>query len=413
MSRVLNVYLQGDYAGQLIQNDVGKLLFIYDASYVANEQLALSLSLPLQLETYEGDIVKAFFSGLLPEDIACHRLARYLGVSEKNPFALLEAIGGECAGALSLYPEGVVPLKPGKADIEVLDDQKLKDVLELLKRRPLLAGKDGIRLSLAGAQDKIAVGVSNKKIALIKGSTPTTHILKPMISDIKDSVQNELFCMRLAKLVGIKVPKTEIRYLNKVPYFLVERYDREKDENAKIQRLHQEDFCQAMGIMPEIKYEREGGPSIMRCQHILRDYSAKPAVDQINFLQRIIFNYLIGNADAHGKNFSLLYRDKVPELSPAYDLLSTTVYPELSKKMAMKIGGKYKPEGIFMRHWQRLVPDTVVAKKNLEKQIKNLAAECLEKASDLKETLKKEGIQSSIFDDIFSVIRQRVEHLGL
>jgi len=411
MSRALDVYLHGVYAGQLVQNDVGKLLFTYDASYVAEEQLALSLSLPLCLETYEGDIAKAFFSGLLPEDIVCHRLARYLGVSEKNPFALLEAIGGECAGALSFYPEGIAPPKPEKADIEVLDDQKLQHILELLKRRPLLAGEGGLRLSLAGAQDKIAVGVSNKKIALIKGSTPTTHILKPMIADIKDSVQNELFCMRLAKLVGIKVPKTEIHYLNKVPYFLVERYDRQEYENTKTQRLHQEDFCQAMGIMPEIKYEREGGPSIMQCQHILRNYSSKPAVDQINFLQRIIFNYLIGNADAHGKNFSLLYRNKIPELSPAYDLLSTEVYPELSKKMAMKIGGKYKAEEIFMRHWQRLVPDTVVAKKNLEKQIKNMAAACLQKADELKRMLKKEGVQSSIFDDIFSVIRQRVEHL--
>ncbi len=413
MSRALDVYLHGVYAGQLIQNDVGKLLFTYDTSYVAKEQLALSLSLPVRLKTYEDNIAKAFFSGLLPEDIVCHRLARYLGVSEKNPFALLEAIGGECAGALSIYPEGITPPKPKKMDIEVLDDQKLQDILELLKRRPLLAGTDGLRLSLAGAQDKIAVGVNNKKIALIKGGTPTTHILKPMIADIKDSVQNELFCMRLAKLVGIKVPKTEIRYLNKIPYFLVERYDRQEDENTKIQRLHQEDFCQAMGIMPELKYEREGGPSIMQCQHILRDYSAKPAVDQINFLQCIIFNYLIGNADAHGKNFSLLYRDKMPELSPAYDLLSTAVYPELSKKMAMGIGGKYKPEEIFMRHWQRLVPDTVVAKKNLEKQIKNMAAECLEKADELKKMLEKEGIQSSIFDDIFSVIRQRAEHLDL
>lgn len=413
MSRALDVYLHGVYAGQLIQNDVGKLLFTYDASYVAKEQLALSLSLPLRLETYEGDVPKAFFSGLLPEDILCHRLAKYLGVSERNPFALLEAIGGECAGALSFYPEGIAPPKPEETDIEVLEDQKLHDILELLKRRPLLAGMDGLRLSLAGAQDKIAVGVRNKKIALIKGSAPTTHILKPMIAGIKDSVQNELFCMRLARLVGINVPKTEIHYLNKISYYLVERYDRQKDENGKIQRLHQEDFCQAMGIMPEIKYEREGGPNITQCQQFLRVHSAKPAVDQINFLQRIIFNYLIGNADAHGKNFSLLYRNKMPELSPAYDLLSTAVYPDISKKMAMKIGGKYKPEEIFMRHWQRLVPDTVVAKKNLGKQIKTMAAGCLEKADALKMMLQKEGIQSSIFDDIFSIIRQRVKHLDL
>lgn len=183
MSRVLDVYLHDIYAGRLIQSDVGKLLFTYDTSYVAQERLALSLSLPLRLETYEEDAIRPFFSGLLPEDTACYRLAKYLGVSEKNPFALLEIIGGECAGALSLYPKGIKPSKPKKADVEVLDDRKLQEILELLKRRPLLAGENGLRLSLAGAQNKIAVGIVDGKIALIKGTTPTTHILKPMIAD--------------------------------------------------------------------------------------------------------------------------------------------------------------------------------------------------------------------------------------
>jgi len=284
--------------------------------------------------------------------------------------------------------------------------------LGLLKRRPLLAGDDGLRLSLAGAQDKIAVGLHGDKITLIKGTSPTTHILKPVIGDIKDSVHNELFCMRLAKLVGINVPATEIRYVNDTPYFLVERYDRVQDSNGKIRRLHQEDFCQALGIMPEIKYEREGGPGFARCQEVLRTHSAKPAVDQIALLERLIFNYLIGNSDAHGKNFSLLYSGgNKPKLAPAYDLLSTAVYPDLSVKMAMKIGGKYKPDDVCLRHWHKLVPDTAAARKNLEKKLIDMLKICPEKAQVLKIDLEKQNIKSDIFNDLSEIINARAKHI--
>ncbi len=410
MSRILDVYLHEIFAGQLIQNDYGGLSFAYDESYVNKDHAPLSLSLPLQAEIFEGDVVRAFFSGLLPDDIVRHRLARYLGVSEKNPFSLLEAIGGECAGALSLYPQGQTPPETSQDDAEILDDKKLQEILDLLKRRPLLAGDDGLRLSLAGAQDKIAVGLHDDKIALIRGISPTTHILKPVIGDIKDSVHNELFCMRLAQMVGINVPEAEIRFVNNRPYFLVERYDRIHDDSV-VKRLHQEDFCQAMGIMPDIKYEREGGPNFAQCQDILRESSAKPAADQIALLERLIFNYLIGNADAHGKNFSLLYRSNKPELAPAYDLLSTAVYPDLSAKMAMKIGGKYKPDDVFLRHWYKLVPDTAAARKNLEKQLIDMSKNCKDKAAQLKADLKAQKITSGVFDDICAVIDKRTKHI--
>lgn len=412
MSRILDVYLHDIFAGQLIQNDSGGLSFTYDESYVSKNHAILSLSLPLRAEIFEGDVVRAFFSGLLPDDIVRHRLARYLGVSEKNPFSLLEAIGGECAGALSLYPQGQTPPETSQDDVEILDDKKLQEILDLLKRRPLLAGDDGLRLSLAGAQDKIAVGLYDDKITLIRGTSPTTHILKPVIGDIKDSVHNELFCMRLAKLVHIDVPKAEIRTVNDTPYFLIERYDRVRNDNGAIKRLHQEDFCQALGIMPDVKYEREGGPNFARCQDVLREASAKPAADQIALLERLIFNYLIGNADAHGKNFSLLYKGNKPELAPAYDLLSTAVYPDLSAKMAMKIGGKYKPDDVFLRHWHKLVPDTAAARKNLEKQIEGMAINCRDKAHDLIKTLEKDDIRSSIFHDICEIINKRANHIG-
>lgn len=409
--RLLDVYLHEKFSGQLVQNEAGGLSFTYAQDYINQNNPALSISLPLRSEPYEGDKVKAFFSGLLPDEIVRHKLARYLGVSERNPFALLEAIGGECAGALSLYPTGQYPPLEDWDDIEILNEQKLSDILELLKRRPFLAGDNGLRLSLAGAQDKMAVGVIDGKIALVKGSRPTTHILKPAITDIKDSVYNELFCMRLAQMVGIEVPTVEVGYNKDHPYFLIKRYDRVQTEDGTVRRLHQEDFCQALGIMPDVKYEREGGPSLNQCQNILLQCAARPAIEQINFLKRVIFNYLIGNADAHGKNFSLLYKGRKPDLAPAYDLLSTAVYSELSSKMAMKIGGKYLPGEVFIRHWHTLVPEKKTATTNLDKQLLSLSNDCMEKSYLLEEELKNSGISSAIFTQIKQVIEKNASHI--
>ena len=410
MNRILDVYLHGIYAGRLFSpRGSAELLFSYDAEYLEAGHPSLSVSLPPDEGTYQGNAVKAFFSGFLPDDIVRHRLARYLGISEGNVFALLEAVGGECAGAVSLYPSGTRPPEDSEGDVEILDERRLSEILRLLEQRPLLADYDGLRMSLAGAQDKIAVSVRDGKIALARGTVPTTHILKPAIGDLKDTVQNELFCMRLAQLVGIEAPEVEAGWSDDAPYLLVERYDRVTDKGGLTRRLHQEDFCQALGIAPDIRYEREGGPGISRCMELLRGHSLRPAADQLDFLKKVIFNYLIGNADAHAKNFSLLYKARKPELAPSYDLLSTAVYPRLSRKMAMKIGKKYNPEKIFPRDWHRLVPDTAVARRNIEELLLTTARSCLENAPALRSSLEKKVVKSPIFADICSVIERRAK----
>jgi serine/threonine-protein kinase HipA len=220
-------------------------------------------------------------------------------------------------------------------------------------------------------------------------------------------VHNEFFCMCLAKNLVIKVPNTQIKFAADMPFFVVERYDRVANQDGSMIRVHQEDFCQAMGIMPHLKYEREGGPNIKTCQEIIQKYSAFPAIDSTNFLKIVIFNYLIGNADAHGKNFSLLYTSSRPQLAPAYDLLSTAIYPELSHNMAMKIGGRYKPEEVLLRHWHRIVPDTAAARNALEKQLRFLSKKALVQAETLKLSLEKQSIRSVVFDKIIGVISDR------
>ncbi len=407
MSKVLDVYLHDIYAGELIQDDSGDLSFLYDSNYFNNNHLAISVSMPLQKELYKGKVVKAFFSGLLPDDLAKSKIAQFLGVSVKNSFALLESVGGECAGALSLYPKGQKQPSDLESGFEILSDEKLRVILDILKERPLLAGEDGIRLSLAGAQDKIAVGLINGKVALAKGASPTTHILKPPIERFDDSVYNELFCMRLAAKIGIPAPVVEVKKLGDMPYFLVERYDRMKNEKGEVERLHQEDFCQALSVMPELKYEREGGPNLAKCQEVLQNFSFQPAKDTIDLLLRTIFNYLIGNSDAHGKNFSLLYSGNKICLAPTYDLFSTAVYPTLQKDMAMKIGGNYDPERVYRRHWYRIIPNTTLAKKSIEKLLKSQSQLCVTAAEVLKTELKNKGLESQIFDQIINIINVR------
>jgi serine/threonine-protein kinase HipA len=407
MTRVLDVYWNADLTGKLVQDASGGLSFTYDGDFLERAATGISISLPLREAPHEGDEVRAFFSGLLPEETVRTRLAAVLGVSEKNTFSLLREVGGECAGALALYPEGEQTPAAHTDDSEVLDDARLSEILSLIKRRPMLAGDDGYRLSLAGAQDKLAVGFVDGKIMLLKGGQPTTHILKPVIDRIADSVHNELFCMRLAGQVGIDVPFADIHFVNETPYYLVARYDRAVQPDGSVVRIHQEDFCQALGVTPELKYEREGGPSIARCQSVIAQYVARPAADQIKLLEMVIFNYLIGNADAHGKNFSLLYRSTKPELAPAYDLLSTAVYSELSEKMAMKIGSKYKPNEVMLRHWHSLIPDTKAAQAALNRQLKTITSKTMEEALALKKSLNNQGITSPIFDAISKVIEAR------
>jgi serine/threonine-protein kinase HipA len=414
MARILDVWFYGNKAGQLVQDDSGRLQFAYNADYLGSKQpWPLSVSMPVGAAEFEDRVARPFFAGLLPEDLIRRKVAKLLGVSEKNPFSMLEVIGGECAGALSLYPEGTPPHKENPDDIQILDEKHLDEIFEHLKRRPLFAGEDGVRLSLAGAQDKLAVRLIGDKLALMRGGAPTTHILKTLISDrhdVTDSVHNELFCLMLAARCGLSVPQAQMRRTPNQPYLLVERYDRRWQGNGVV-RLHQEDFCQALSIPPENKYEREGGPGISTSLDEIQKHSIEPLPDRLAFLNIVIFNYLIGNSDAHGKNFSLLYEEGKPRLAPAYDLLSTAVYAELATKMAMKIGGKYDPNEVYLRHWHRLVSDTAVARKAIEKSLADMATTALDQATKLHAELNKENITSPVLDSILALIKKRSTRL--
>ncbi|MCL4111551.1 UNVERIFIED_CONTAM: hypothetical protein GTU68_056223 [Idotea baltica] len=356
MSKQLHVHLYESLIGQLEQDKHGRISFTYDSSWLNSDgSVALSHSLPLRKESFKGKECQGFFAGVLPEEENRRIISTILGVSPHNDFALLEQIGGECAGAVTFLPKGQ-KLPPRAPSYQKLNDSELAEILRELPKRPLMAGRKEVRLSLAGAQNKLAVHIDNHgQISLPLGNSPSTHILKPAIIHFEGMVQNEAFCMRLAKKSGIPTANVSSGSCEDIEFLLAERYDRRSNSDGDLERLHQEDFCQALGLPPHLKYQNEGGPSVEDCFGLIRNVSSTPAPDLLNFLDAVLLNFLIGNNDAHGKNFSFLYDRKnqkhTARLAPLYDLISTRHYPDLSPRMAMKVGKKYLPKEVMSKHW--------------------------------------------------------------
>jgi len=358
MARTLNVFYAGELAGRLVQDNGGKMNFEYAPSWLSRPSpIALSRSLPLREDPFTQRECEGFFGGILPEAETRKILARILGISPRNDFALLEQIGGEVAGALTFLPDHESMPAEDHHYHELADDELAK-VLRELPRRPLMAGEAGVRLSLAGAQDKIAICLHDETVSVPLGNAPSTHVLKPAVDTYAGVVFNEAFCMSLARACGLEAADVQVGDVDGIDYLLIQRYDRVTEIGGSISRLHQEDFCQALGVRSDRKYQSEGGPSLADCFALVRDASSVPAVDLIALLDAVLFNLLIGNHDAHAKNFSLLYgADGATRLAPLYDLLSTVFYTELTSSMAMRLGKQKKSALVYPRDIERFAAE--------------------------------------------------------
>lgn len=408
MAHELEVWLFTHRVGTLALVD-GRLNFRYTSDWLSHQDaLALSASLPLQAESFDDRETRPFFAGLLPEGQMRRLIAQQFQVSGQNDFALLDRIGGECAGAVTfLEPGQALPVPNRSDDVQWLSDDEVVAILDELPRRPMLAGKDGLRLSLAGAQDKLPVVFDGTRIGLPLNGTPSSHILKPGIHAIEDNVINEGFCMALAEAMQLNPAKSEVHLVQDRSFLLVERYDRLIDAQGHRQRLHQEDFCQALGVVPEMKYQNEGGPDLTKCFDLLRRVTRPSAPQVLRLLDYVIFNALIGNHDAHAKNFSLLYSGKTPVLAPFYDTLSTAVYPPLTQKMAMKIGSKYKFSEVQARHWSQFAETAGFTKAQAKRRILELAKSLPAKARRLQSVPERGFAGNSMVERINTLIEQR------
>jgi len=332
------------------------------------------------------------------------------GVNHNRSFALLKAIGYDCAGAVSVHlpkenPEPTITSFPLKG--KLLSEIRLNQHIQELPKKPLFLGIEGLCVSLSGAQDKAPICLIENKIAVPIDGCPTTYILKPAIKGFDGIVHNEYFCLKIATRIGLTVPKVEIRWAEDIPYLLIERYDRIV-ENNKVSRIHQEDFCQALGVVAAKKYQSDGGPSLKSCFDLLRDTS-QPIKDRNVLASLVVFNYLIGNMDAHGKNFSLLhYEADTVQISPVYDVLCTNVYDNLAKKMAMKIGGYYESDKIYPRHWQRESKEIGYSYPVIRDIIYKQAESILVSAEIEKKELKEAKLFDPIIDQILQFLEKHI-----
>lgn len=373
----LSVRLYGKEVG-ILQEYGGKMHFKYNK----NAPSVLSLSLPIREEIYTEKYCKAYFGGLLPENAETRTaIAIRYKINANNDFALLAAIGYDCAGAVSFHrlnepqlSQAFVPLKG-----ELVTDAELEKHIKDLPVKPYL----GRRLSLAGVQEKTPICVIDGKIALPIDGSPTTHILKPPLRRFEQSVANEYICMKAASSIGLTVPTVEIRQAVNTEFFLIKRFDR-IEKNGDIMRLQHEDFAQALGVWADKKYQ----VTFRDCLTVLNQTN-RPALEKMRFISLAIFNYLIGNCDAHGKNFSVLHLDNGIFLAPVYDVLCTSVY-DLDHIMAMKIGKAKYIFDVTPKDWQlfsaHLEVSPSLTMEELQRQINILpgALEKIVKQTDVK-----------------------------
>jgi serine/threonine-protein kinase HipA len=342
MGDELAVWLYGEHVAT-IEQERGRPHLTYTQAALDRYPLGspiLSLSLPVSNRRYPQGVVRPFLEGLLPEGEPRKAIARGIHVGASDTYGLIRAIGRDCAGAVVIQPAGdPAPTRPSTTTAERLDTTELQHLVRDLRNAPLGVG-GRVRISLAGVQEKLVLTrMADGSWGRPVDGTPSTHILKPEIANYPNTVENEAFCMRIAKHLGLDVANVETAEIASRKLIVVERYDRVVHPDGRVDRIHQEDFCQAAGILPEFKYEEDGGPSLARIAGILEAVAVPRSLEAL--LGAVTVNSILGNGDAHAKNFSLLHEPAgTLRLAPLYDLMCTLAYSD--DRLAMSIDSVHR-----------------------------------------------------------------------
>jgi serine/threonine-protein kinase HipA len=409
LKNALGVWWDDVRVGLLMIDEHGEMEFAYDPAWLQSPNpRPISYSLPLQADVFSRRQARPFFAGLLPEANIRKSVARALGISEKNDFGLLKRLGGDVAGALTLWPDDdVMPDKGSELAQAPLGDNELIDLLDTLPKRPFLAGEGERRLSLAGAQNKLPVVLVDGRVALPAPGQATTHILKPAIRDLPYSTENEACVMQLASAVGLDVAPAVPMMIKDRTFLLVTRYDRDVGPDGRTYRVHQEDLCQALSISPEHKYSAEGGPTFKTSFALLREMTTRPAIELLKFMDAAIFNLIVGNADAHGKNFSLLYKHEETVLAPLYDLMCTAVYPDVSTTLAMTFSKASDLEEFSPKVWERFAADVEISPTYIRKRVRDLSNQVDSDIRTVTDALLEKGFDADGLRKISDLIQAR------
>lgn len=380
MTTALNAWMNGELVGTW-SVERSTHAFTYATSWIASPKVrSLSLSLPITASReVRGEVVAHYFDNLLPDnDRIRDRLRRRFGTRSTDAFSLLEAIGRDCVGAVRLLPQYTEPIGWDRIDCEPLTERQIAAVLRAVPADALSGAPqpddDLFRITIAGAHEKTAFTRHKGRWCRPRGATPTTHIFKLPLGlvggsrrvDLSDSVQNEWLCAQIVAQLGLPVAPTEMARFGDEDVLIVERFDRAwMDGKTWIARLPQEDFCQALGVPPRLKYEADGGPGMAKCLQLLGG-SADPQQDTLAFQLTQLAYWLMAATDGHAKNYSIFLQpgDRYV-MTPLYDILSMWPYfgngPRRVNRrhagMAMALRSKnvhYKLETIEPRHWHQL-----------------------------------------------------------
>ena len=401
-ARHLEVYRDSQLVGTLY--DEQPLKFSYAESWLSrNSAKPIAPSIGLDKKTHSGEMVEAYFENLLPE--ASIREGLKVKHQVTSVFGLLGVVGGDTAGALSLfYPDTQIESPQYTPTTwEAIRDQ-LRTSDRLIQDGPL---NRGLRISLAGAQRKEGIFLmpdGTPAIPRTEGA-PVSHILKPDILGIDGvwlSALNESFTMQLAKSITMDVAEAQYQPIAKA--CLIKRYDRIWSNDHQLIKLHQQDLCQLDGKKSDVKYENDNGPSLKRCRELLQE-SGVPGKDLVRLIQWVFFNLFVGNNDSHAKNLSIYYLPNGDiRLTPFYDLLSTTIYgPHLSKNFAFKIGGTFNPAEIDKEAITKMSDDLGFKPKYVLTQGEKLADKLLndiDKVTDTLATIANERSEPTMLEKL-------------
>jgi len=417
MTSELVALLDGKQIGRVQRNTRGRIKLVYDDDWRnAPDAYPLSLSMPLGAKEHGRAVTEAFLWGLLPDNE--HVLGRWAAkfhVSARNVFALMSHVGEDCAGAVQfVMPERLDAIQRGKEDkVEWLSEADIAKRLEILRadhaawRLP----RDTGQFSLAGAQPKTALLFQNNRWGIPSGRLPTTHILKPPTGQFDGHAENEHVCLKLARRLGLPAAESTVMRFKTEIAIVVERYDRQRVGNDII-RVHQEDVCQALGIMPTRKYQNDDGPSAFDIVQLLRTYSTDRETDLDTFIDALGFNWLIAGTDAHAKNYSLLLGGRRIRLAPLYDVASILPYDDFDfrkVKLSMKIGGEYKLSLISLHQWQKFARDMRIDADEFIERLAAMATRLPDEVNAVRAAASKEGLDAPIIERLAKALVERAE----
>lgn len=408
---LLYVHFENNLVGTLKRLDDLLYSFQYEPTWInSSNAFPLSLALPLMTETFGNKATLSFFENLLPEGQVREELEKINRV--EGVFALLKEFGRDCAGAVTLSSkaESKLNTKAPKL-ISASLDKIYKAINEKQNVASVISSIKPGYLSLAGAQDKFAAVFKDARIYLPQDGSPTTHIVKTPIwrQGVKDSVYNEYYCMLLARRIGLKIPNVQI-VEGKFPLFVIDRYDRFIDSEGIVHRIHQQDFCQAQGLISEHKYESSGGPGIRENYELIKIHvSPKHRLEAVTqYLAWISFNLIVGNNDSHSKNLSLLMRNGI-ELAPFYDLICTAIYPDLDRSFSYKLGDRYAYDKIGPVQFKQCEDALKIKRGTLQQIFQEVSIKIIQEKDSLAQLLLEQFPKMKIFSRISDLIDKRLK----